>query len=312
MARIRTIKPEFWSSEQVVECSAMARLLFIGLWNFCDDAGIHPTAEKTIKMRVFPGDDISTESIRRLIDELSSKGLIDLYEVEGVEYLMVTGWDKHQKVERPSYKYPSPPTERRKRNSHSTNDRRTIDARHPPEGKEGNGKEGNGAVIVEPSTNAADAADPEPLWRQVIQAFDRARAEAFGEPQARAWPHPNDRGDAARFLEAGATVELCASVFEAVCRRLKAANRQPPGNLRYFQSAIADTIASGKAPMPAPSVPAAPRPRTKAEDDEFETLQAGLIKRRGYQSDVSATEVRQMITKGKLTRDEAVKAGYAP
>lgn len=34
MARIRTIKPEFWTSEQVMGCAPLARLLFIGLWNF--------------------------------------------------------------------------------------------------------------------------------------------------------------------------------------------------------------------------------------------------------------------------------------
>ena len=49
MARIRTVKPEFWASEQVMECSPIARLLFIGLWNFCDDAGNHPLSEKTLR-----------------------------------------------------------------------------------------------------------------------------------------------------------------------------------------------------------------------------------------------------------------------
>ena len=46
MARIRTIKPEFWTSEQVVDCSPTARLLFIGLWNFCDDGGVHPDLKR--------------------------------------------------------------------------------------------------------------------------------------------------------------------------------------------------------------------------------------------------------------------------
>ena len=32
MARIRTVKPEFWTDEKVVECSIPARLLFIGLF----------------------------------------------------------------------------------------------------------------------------------------------------------------------------------------------------------------------------------------------------------------------------------------
>lgn len=37
MPRIRTIKPEYWTSEQVLDLSIPARLAFIGLWNFCDD-----------------------------------------------------------------------------------------------------------------------------------------------------------------------------------------------------------------------------------------------------------------------------------
>ena len=45
MARIRSIKPEFWTAEQVMECSPMARLLFIGMWNFCDDGGNHHDEE---------------------------------------------------------------------------------------------------------------------------------------------------------------------------------------------------------------------------------------------------------------------------
>ena len=84
MARIRTIKPEFWTSEQVMECSPLARLLFIGVWNFCDDAGNHPMSAKTLKALVFPGDDITSAKVGELLAELSTNGLIDLYEVSAV------------------------------------------------------------------------------------------------------------------------------------------------------------------------------------------------------------------------------------
>ena len=106
MARIRTIKPEFWTSEQVMECSPLARLLFIGVWNFCDDAGNHPLSSKTLKALVFPGDDITSAKVGELLVELSSNGLIDLYEVSGKEYLHVNGW-KHQKIDRPTIKHPA-------------------------------------------------------------------------------------------------------------------------------------------------------------------------------------------------------------
>lgn len=53
MARIRTVKPEFWTDEKVVECSISARLLFIGLFNFADDKGCLERSPKRIKMQVF-------------------------------------------------------------------------------------------------------------------------------------------------------------------------------------------------------------------------------------------------------------------
>jgi hypothetical protein len=107
MARIRTIKPEFWTSEQIVECSLPARLLFIGLWNFCDDGGIHPASVRRLKMEVFPADDFTASELSCLINELLENGLLRLYEVSGMPYWIVTGW-KHQKIDKPTYKHPNP------------------------------------------------------------------------------------------------------------------------------------------------------------------------------------------------------------
>lgn len=108
MARIRTVKPEFWSSEQVMACRPLTRLLFIGLWNFCDDGGNHPLAPRTIKALVFPGDGISAEEVGDLLSELQSAGLTQTYQADGKHYLHVLGW-RHQKIEKKSFKYPAPP-----------------------------------------------------------------------------------------------------------------------------------------------------------------------------------------------------------
>ena len=110
MARIRTVKPEFWSSEQVMSCRPLARLLFIGIWNFCDDGGNHPLAPRTIKALVFPGDDITAEEVSELLGELEGANLILSYWAEGKNYLHVCGW-KHQKIEKKNFKYPAPPSE---------------------------------------------------------------------------------------------------------------------------------------------------------------------------------------------------------
>lgn len=105
MARIRTIKPEFWTSEQIVECSTSARLLFVGLWCFCDDGGVHPRTTKRIKMEVFPGDDFSDSMIEGWLSELISSGLLTEFEADGRQFIAVSGW-RHQKIERPTYKWP--------------------------------------------------------------------------------------------------------------------------------------------------------------------------------------------------------------
>ena len=91
MARIRSIKPEFWTSEQIAECSPNARLLFIGMWSFCDDYGVHPASLARLKMEVFPADAISTDDVRRMVAELTSNGLLAEYEIDGTRYWYVTG-----------------------------------------------------------------------------------------------------------------------------------------------------------------------------------------------------------------------------
>lgn len=141
MARIRTIKPEFWTSSQIVECSPSARLAFVGMWNFCDDGGVHVADCRRLKMEVFPGDDITVADVQRLIDELMSAGLLDEYEVGGQKYWEVTGW-RHQKIERPTFKHPKRPkfgeasrSNHRALAEHSEISRRGLDDSSPPEGK---------------------------------------------------------------------------------------------------------------------------------------------------------------------------------
>lgn len=140
MARIRSIKPEFFTSEQVVECSTSARLLFIGLWCFCDDAGIHPASAKRAKMEVFPGDDLSNSDVEGMIEELKASGLLLEFEVENQRFWKVTGWERHQKIDRPSYRYPTP--DRGEFVDDSVDTQRVIDDDHPPESSRVEGSRG--------------------------------------------------------------------------------------------------------------------------------------------------------------------------
>lgn len=107
MARIRSVKPEFWTDEKVVELSFPARLLFIGLWNFADDDGRMVYSPKRIKMQVFPADSID---VSELVGEIQRNGMVQVYVVEGVEYLQINNFAKHQKIDkRSASKLPIPP-----------------------------------------------------------------------------------------------------------------------------------------------------------------------------------------------------------
>lgn len=189
MPRIRSIKPEFWSSEQVMACSRDARLLFIGMWNFCDDAGVCVNSAKTIKAQVVPGDeDITSENVQRWLDELSSKHLIRIYEAEGRSFVQITGWH-HQKIDRPRpSKYPSPDVEA------STNDRRGVATDLIL--SEGIRSEGSGG---EPARTRVDGLLDE-NWKPAGDTVKAAKllglTEAdLGKMQLRFGPHYRARGE---------------------------------------------------------------------------------------------------------------------
>ncbi|MES1987100.1 MAG: hypothetical protein V4440_03565 [Pseudomonadota bacterium] len=108
MSRIRTVKPELWTSEQIASCSRDARLLFIGMWSFCDDAGVHPASYMRLKMEILPADDCSTDEIKKWVNELIANDLLREYAIDDQFYWIVTGWSKHQRIDRPTYKFPKP------------------------------------------------------------------------------------------------------------------------------------------------------------------------------------------------------------
>ena len=139
MARIRSIKPEFWTSEQVVECSPIARLLFVGMWTFSDDGGRHPASVKRLKMEVFPGDDFSEAQMNGWLQELHTNELLLTYVVGEKEFWQITGWH-NQKIDKPTIRFPAPD----QGEVISASNRRVIGEGSPPEGslRESSGEEG--------------------------------------------------------------------------------------------------------------------------------------------------------------------------
>ena len=99
MARIRTIKPEFWSDEDIAKLAFEHRLLFIGLWNHADDQGLIENRPTQLRIRIFPLDDVDVEAG---INHLIKLGMLDVYECDGKEILHIRHWERHQTINRPS------------------------------------------------------------------------------------------------------------------------------------------------------------------------------------------------------------------
>lgn len=111
MPRKRQIDPDIWTSEQFTLLSLPARLLFIGMFSVADDEGRLKGSPAALKARIFPIDTVELEPVRVWRDEILNARKNDkdtplalLYEHRGNEYLSVTGFKKHQHINR---KYPS-------------------------------------------------------------------------------------------------------------------------------------------------------------------------------------------------------------
>lgn len=102
MARIRTIKPEFWEDEKLAKLPVQARLLFIGTWNFADDNGALLANPVLMKSHIFPYEDIGISTISEWIDMLVENGMLIRTTYNGKDYLVIRKFLIHQKINRKS------------------------------------------------------------------------------------------------------------------------------------------------------------------------------------------------------------------
>jgi hypothetical protein len=99
--RIRTLKPEVWEDEAIGRLGPWERLLFVGLITMADDEGRLRALPSAIAGHIFPYDDHPPAKILKWLEAVKCAGLIDRYEHSGTAYVQITGWAKHQKINRP-------------------------------------------------------------------------------------------------------------------------------------------------------------------------------------------------------------------
>jgi len=102
MSRIRTIKPDFFTSESVGALSWGARLTFAGLWTYVDDRGRAKDNPKAIRGALWPNDEetVSSANVVEFIDELVQHDMVCRYVADGSNHLHVINMKKHQTINR--------------------------------------------------------------------------------------------------------------------------------------------------------------------------------------------------------------------
>lgn len=114
MARIRSIKPEFFTSKTLSTLPWRARLTFIGLWTYCDDGGRCQDDPTLIRAALFiRDDDVTDADVEFDLHELEVAGLIERYvgmfRNKERPLLQICGWSEHQRISNPTPSRIPPP-----------------------------------------------------------------------------------------------------------------------------------------------------------------------------------------------------------
>lgn len=176
MARIRSIKPEFFRHEALYEGERQTklplRIAFAGLWTAADREGRFRWAPRQLKLDCLPYDECD---FSRVLDALLTRGFIVKYEVEGREVGCIPSWHTHQVINNreKASDLPAPNDI-----NALTREARVEDALSTPlvqvQG-EGKGKEGERKGMETSSRSVADATRPgeHPKFEEFWRSFPR-------------------------------------------------------------------------------------------------------------------------------------------
>lgn len=192
MARIRTIKPDFFRHESLFEAEKETglplRLAFAGLFCCADREGRFSWKPRTLKLDVLPYDDID---FSRVLDALVARGFVVRYSSGGDEFGVIPTWSKHQVINNreAASTIPQPPKLSKSNQSHidasTTGSARVVHAPPTPllnSQGEGKGREGKGNGISEEAKassggNAATGGEDRPAWWPQRDRYGRVTTE---------------------------------------------------------------------------------------------------------------------------------------
>ena len=194
--RIRSIRPEFWSSEDIAEMDWHTRLVYIGLWSYVDDNGVGRDVERLIVAELFPLDaSLSEASLRThgALMYLAERGHITRYTVEGKPFLHISTFHEHQRINRPSAgRYPLPTSPNAETHGvlteHSVSTHANAPLGEGEKGRRGEEEKGRGSARKRAPRAHALADD----WTPSPEAVERIRNEH---------PHLNINHEHERFID---------------------------------------------------------------------------------------------------------------
>lgn len=192
VARIRTVKPEFFLHEPLFDAERASglplRLAFAGLWTQADREGRFKWRTRTLKAGVLPHDDVDFAAV---LDALASAGFIVAYEVDGERYGWIPSFSDHQQInqrERPS-QLPEPPMVTGKASARTGSVQCEDSTEQVHARGEGKGREGKGTGKEGKETRACRDANTHPVARtigvgnplaEVKRQLGEVRAECTG------------------------------------------------------------------------------------------------------------------------------------
>lgn len=188
MARIRTIKPDFFRDEELQDLEAAnpgayVMLVYAGLWGHCDKAGTFEWRPRVLKLDILPFIDYDIE---RTLGILVAAKMIHRFSTGSKEYGHVPGFAKHQRISgkesQEPEKYPKFQNEAQENNEGT---KREAQGKQP-RSQEGKGREGNKSSHREAHSSEVSRgapASPEPRAPEPSPPPEPPPAQAPPEPE---------------------------------------------------------------------------------------------------------------------------------
>lgn len=265
MARIRTIKPEFFKHAELFDAEVQSgmplRVAFAGLWCQCDREGRFRWKPRELKSDVLPHDDLD---FSRVLHALVTRGFVVPYEVDGKLYGHIPSWHRHQVINNRETTSELPkPTQQaidaaKKSDAWNTRDGRVTDACGTRHGNAQGEREREGERESESSSSTVSVAAPASAGPPAAAAEPKIDFQEISEACHAALPAEvswrvkasEDIAPIVALIRGGADLALdVVPAIRSAAERAKADGKSVT-SWRFFAGAITDRMNARKAAAP--------------------------------------------------------------